>query len=277
MADTAVKRVGGKIKLRKWIKSHLPHHTIYCEPFGGSFAVGLIADAERLVYNDLDAHIYNFFKTVRDHKEKFTEKVRLTPYSRLEFEKACEIINDDSKPWLKLDPIEWARLYLVFNRQSFAGKEDESWCTSKEGENIAHTWKDLDSIIYKTSDKLRNAFIENLDYRKLFKKWDTPYTCFYIDPPYLDVEADYYNANKKDGFDHVALANAIKDLSGSVVISYYDSDYIRGLYPNFNIVSKEVVKHMQTKEEKDKATEILLIKSSDWSKSFDKVNEEDIM
>ena len=41
MADTIIKRIGGKVKLAKWIIEHLPYHKIYCEPFAGSFAVGL--------------------------------------------------------------------------------------------------------------------------------------------------------------------------------------------------------------------------------------------
>lgn len=265
MADTLIKRIGGKFSIRSWIISNLPRHDIFCEPFGGSFAVGLAVNTPRLVYNDLDSHIYNFFKVIRDQPEEFARKVRLTPYSRQEFELACNLINDPSRPWLQLEPIERARLYLVYNRQSFAGKEDGSWCISKNGENIALTWNGLENLIHEMASKFKNAFIENSDYKDIFRRWDTEKTCFYIDPPYENVESDYYNVNKETGFNHVELAEEIKKLKGSVVISYYFSDSITNMYPGFDIVTKEVSKHMQTKNKKDKAQEILLIKKSQWA------------
>lgn len=267
MADTLIKKIGGKVMLKDWIISHLPPHNIYCEPFGGSFAVGLAMKSPRLVYNDLDEHVFNFFKVLRDKKDEFVSKMILTPYSRQEFEWACSIIDDPAKPWLQLSDVERARLYLVYNRQSFAGKEDGSWCISKNGENISHTWKDLPPLALQLADKLKDAFIENSDYRDIFRRWDTPETVFYIDPPYENVESDYYNVNKKDGFNHVELSEAIKGLKGSAVVSYYYSENITKMYADFDMVSKEVSKHMQTKTKKDKAQEILLIKQSAWAKA----------
>jgi len=276
MADTIVKRVGGKIKIRKWIKSLFPIHSLYCEPFGGSFAVGFLMpkqDAKyRLVYNDLDGNVWNLFKVLRDHEKEFIRMVSLTPYSRREFDEANDYI-DNKKFLLKDEPVEWARNYLVYNRQCMFGKEDGSWCVSRVGENICLTWANLPSLIKDNIKFLRNVYIENLDYKKCIEKWDCPEALFYLDPPYEGVEKDFYKVNKKEGFDHVDFSKFVKTVKGSCAISYYDSEFVRNLYQEkdgFTIYEKSVVKSMQTKKEKDTVTELLIVKESNWAKSVEK-------
>lgn len=272
MADTVIKRVGGKVKLAKWIATKLPPHNKYVEPFGGSFAVGLSLGTtpQVLVYNDLDEHIHNFFAVLRYHKDEFMWQLVNTPYSRQEFEEAHDIINGVDKAFKKLNSVEWARLYLISNRQSFAGKEDNTWCISKNGENICVTWKNLPPAVEALSEQLKSAYIENHDYKEIFRRWDEPDTCFYIDPPYVAVENDYYHVNKEGGFDHVELARCVKELKGSAVISYYDSASVRKLYEGFDVEVANVVKHMtrsgKGKKDKEKAQEILFIKVGDWAK-----------
>jgi DNA adenine methylase len=276
MAHTIVKRVGGKVKIAPWIREHLPIHNLFCEPFGGSFAVGLgLSRANdssyRVIYNDLDRHVHNFFQVLRDHKEEFLEKLEFSPYERQEFIRAYEVIHSDGE-WLKLSPVEWARLYLISNRQSFAGKEDKTWSISRQGENNPHTWRGLPKLAAEVADHLKYAFIENSDYRDTFRRWDSPETVFYVDPPYEHVEGDYYHVNKAGGFNHAEMAEEISKLQGSVVVSYYQTDSIIALYPGFEIVTREVTKHMQTKAIKDKVQEMLLIKKSEWAKQVNNSN-----
>ena len=273
MAHTIVKRVGGKTKLRKWISGLLPAHTIYVEPFGGSFAIGFALPKTnkskyRKVYNDLDGHVVNFFRVLRDQPEELISKIELTPYSREEFEDAVSYIDNEDKPWENDNPVEWARRYLIFNRQSMFGKETGSWCISLHGENISMTWATLPDSIRETAILFKEAYVERLDYRKVLKKWDSPEACFYLDPPYLDVEKDFYHVNKNEGFDHVAMRDAVSDIKGSWAISYYDSPEIRDLYKDLDckFYCKTVKKHMQTADKKDSEIEILIVHYSDWSK-----------
>jgi DNA adenine methylase len=273
MADTLIKRVGGKVKIREWIKGLLPVHKLYCEPFGGSFAVGFAMPKPettdyRLVYNDLDGHVWNFFRVLRDHRDEFLTAQVLTPYSRRELENAVVYI-ETKRDFLKENPVEWARNYLIYNRQSMFGKEDGTWCVSRTGENICMTWAKLPPLIETVAAFLRNVYLENLDYKECIRKWDCGPALFYLDPPYENVEKDFYHANKKDGFDHNGLADAAKQIQGSCAISYYDSDFIRKLYPEsegFKIYEKRVVKSMQRGDNKSKAQEILIVKKGDWAK-----------
>lgn len=270
MADTVIKRIGGKVKLRKWIHQHLPSHKIYCEPFSGSFAVGMMFCPPRnnktIVFNDLDSHLWNLFRVMRDHRDRFIYSVKNTPYSREEFNRSYDLITQ-TENWDEVDPVEWARCYLIYNRQSFSGKEDGSWCISKNGENIAATWASLDSLLDSTSKKLQGVYLENSSYEDIFRRWDSDKTLFYIDPPYEGVEQNYYTVNKKLGFSHAEMADRILKLQGSVVVSYYYSDYISSLLPGFKVHKKAVKKHLQTSESKSNAIEALYIKDNNCSKS----------
>jgi len=277
MADTVIKRVGGKVKIREWIKSLLPTHTLYCEPFGGSFAVGFImppveTSGYRLVYNDLDSHVWNFFRVLRDHREKFLEKVELTPYSRKELQDAVSFI-ESKRDFQAEDPVEWARNYLIYNRQSMFGKEDGTWCVSRTGENICLSWAKLPPLISRVASFLKTVYIENLDYIACVKKWDCPEAMFYLDPPYEGVEKNFYHVNKDGGFDHEKMATFAKTIVGSYAVSYYDSKFVRDLYPEkdgFEYYEKDVVKNMQTKNKKTSQVELLIVKRSDWAISQEK-------
>ena len=82
-----VKWHGGKRYLAKRIISYFPSHRIYLEPFGGGASVLLNkppVDVE--TYNDLDLRITRLFRVLRDKGSQFLQRIRLVPYSQVEFE-----------------------------------------------------------------------------------------------------------------------------------------------------------------------------------------------
>lgn len=273
MSKTVIKRVGGKNKLSEWIKSNLPLHSVYCEPFAGSYAVGFAmpdpsGTKYRKVLNDSDGHLINFFSVLRNEPTKLIEQISLSPYSRKDFDDAHKYITSDID-FSKEDPVEKARQFLIYNRQSIFGKETETWCIARKGENIAYTWANLPPDLKRVAESLKGVYIENLDYKDIVKKWDSENTVFYFDPPYLNVEKDFYKVNKDKGFDHKELAETALSIEGTFAISYYDSEQIRDLYPGCKFITKEVIKHMQTGK-KDKASELLIIRENKKSLSLRK-------
>lgn len=265
------------MKIREWIKSNLPHHQIYCEPFGGSFAVGFIMPTPnltsyRLVLNDSDKHVWNLFRVLRDYRQEFLEKIAASPYSREDFDRSVEYIRS-KRDFEKENPVDWARMYIIYNRQSMMGKEDGTWAIARQGENFCLTWASIPSLIREVADFFKNVFVERMDYKECIAKWDSPETLFYLDPPYEGVEKDFYEVNKKDGFDHKGMADLLKTIKGSFAVSYYDSKYIRDLYPvseGFVIHEKSVLKHMQTTKKKDSVTELLIVRENSWAKQNSK-------
>src|SRR5271169_2246469 len=77
---------GGKFSHLDWLLPLLPECHHYCEPFAGSGAVLLNRRPSPIeTFNDLDGEVVNFFRSLRDEKEKLIEAIGLTPFSREEF------------------------------------------------------------------------------------------------------------------------------------------------------------------------------------------------
>jgi len=74
--------------------------------------------------------------------------------------------------------------------------------------------------------------IHHLDYKEIFKKYDSIDTVFYLDPPYYNKEFYYINS---ENFYHEELRNEINKLKGTVILSYENKRYIRELYKDFYI------------------------------------------
>src|SRR5438270_9532230 len=106
---------GGKFSHLDWLLPLLPDCYHYCEPFAGSAAVILNRKPSPVeTYNDLDGEVVNFFRVLRDEKERLIEAIGLTPFSREEFAVACVLD-------LSADPLERARRFYVRARQVRTG------------------------------------------------------------------------------------------------------------------------------------------------------------
>jgi DNA adenine methylase len=115
-----VKWHGGKRYLARRIIEHFPPHRIYLEPFGGGASVLLNKPpCEVETYNDLDLRITRLFRVLRDQGEAFMQRVRLIPYSQVEFERAADYpVSAGDLDTAVCDFIRW--------RQSFGG-QGRSW------------------------------------------------------------------------------------------------------------------------------------------------------
>ena len=51
------------------------------------------------------------------------------------------------------------------------------------------SWTNKIKLLPRWHERFGNVIIENLDFRKLIKKYASPDTFFYVDPPYSDVES----------------------------------------------------------------------------------------
>src|SRR5438093_12089810 len=106
---------GGKFSHLAWLLPLLPNCHHYCEPFAGSGAVLLNRPPSPVeTYNDLDGEVVNFFRVLRDEKDRLVEAIGLTPFSREEFALACKISPD-------LSALERARRFYVRARQVRTG------------------------------------------------------------------------------------------------------------------------------------------------------------
>ena len=72
----------------------------------------------------------------------------------------------------------------------------------------------------------RGVAIECNDWSEIIRRYDAPYTAFYLDPPYLPStrsSAKYYKCEMTED-DHEELINALKSIKGKVILSGYRSE-----------------------------------------------------
>lgn len=213
---------GGKWLLADWIIGHFPEHRCYVEPFGGAASVLLKKQRSyHEVYNDLDLEVVNFFKVVRDHGERLTRDLELTPFAREEFKLSYEPTSD---------PIEQARRLVVRSFMGFGsnacGKTTGFRATCKRaGTTQAQVWCTYPAAMCHLIERLQGVVIENRPAIEVMAQHDSPDTLHYVDPPYLpetrDKGSDYNHEMTEQ--DHVDLAEFLHTLQGTVILSGYES------------------------------------------------------
>lgn len=219
-----IRYYGGKgMMVTKLIKL-LPPHKIYVEPFGGGASLLFAKPPSPVeVYNDINSDLVNFFRVLRDENKfkKLYQLVCLTPYSREEFYCARDTLNQTQ------DETEKAYKFFILARMSFSG-EFKNWAFSvvASNRNMAMSVNGyLSSIemLPEVSRRLMRVQIENLDFRKIFKIYDTPDTLFYCDPPYIPEIRKNTKAYKFEMTvqDHEELVEILLKIKGKALLSGY--------------------------------------------------------
>lgn len=240
---------GGKFLLAPWIISHFPKHRIYVECFGGGGSVLMRKPRSYAeVYNDKWDTVVNVFKVLRDADlaKQLEHKLRLTPFSRVDFEQ-CSEINISATT----DPVEKARLTIF---RSFAGFGSASTNakhatgfranSNRSGTTPAHDWSNFPDHIQTFIDRLRGVTFENKDYREIIDQHDGPETLIYLDPPYVHSTRNMQRGNAAYAFemteqDHADMAEKLKNIKGMAVISGYDNDLYKDLFNGWHKVERK--------------------------------------
>mgnify|MGYP000844648619 CR=1 FL=1 len=220
---------GGKSKHLQYILPLIPPHKTYVEVFAGSLAVFFAKDPSPIeVVNDIDKYLVNFYRVLR-HPVKAKElenKLKLTLYSRAEFEEKRELWNSDLK-LDDLDEVDQAHAFYVLHEQSFGCyKKAFRYSRSHTKRGIAgavSTWWLNVSIFPDFHYRIKNAQIECRDFKQILEVYDTPDTFFYIDPPYvLETRGSHRYDHDLETKDHVDLVNMLLNIQGKVLLSCYD-------------------------------------------------------
>jgi hypothetical protein len=96
--------------------------------------------------------------------------------------------------------------------------------------------------IAEYKDRLKGVTILNESYEKVFRKYDSNETFFFLDPPYeMSKGLDY--AKGSESFDFEALERACSRLKGKFLITINDSPYIRDLFSDSYIYPYVVEGH----------------------------------
>lgn len=248
-ARSAMRYYGGKWLLAPWIISHFPpQHRIYVEPFGGAASVLLRKSRSYAeIYNDLDGKIVNVFRVLRDPSlsYKLERLIRLTPFARVEFERAYESSDD---------PVEQARrtIYRSFSGFGSGGAIGESTGfrnnSTRSGTTPATDWRTYPEQLSLLTERLQGVIIENRPAADVMRQHDGPETLHYLDPPYpehtrgKEGTTRHHYRHEMTMEDHRDLARIARSLRGYVVISGYPCRlYDRELFADWHRVEREAL------------------------------------
>jgi len=250
--------IGGKSRIGKWIKDYIPTDIkTYVEPFSGMYWVYFNMDIneyknlDRIVYNDFNPVNCNLFASLKT-PEEFYEYIKDIP---------CQG-KDKSKEGEPCDPM-FSEMFYNFQKNAFSSNEfDLNNPDFEKAMNYAYVLSQVfsgskpeTSSFIDLKHKYRSKFdtfrdkvggigrgkefkyylgkitdVENMDFEEVIKKYDSPDTYFYVDPPYFKTE-NYYSNHDFDRDDHERLANCLKSIDGKFSLSYYDFPLLSEWFP----------------------------------------------
>jgi DNA adenine methylase len=209
------------------------------------------------VYNDLDERITRLFRVLRDHGEEFRRKATLTPYSEIEFHEAATPTEDE---------IEQARRDFVRWRLSLGGRGDSFSFTlhrvrRRMADVVSGYLSMIDEQLPYIIERLRTVEIVRRPAIDVIRKWDSPSTLVYCDPPYVPSTRQ---ANSRDVYgremteeEHRELAAVLANCKGMVALSGYPSRLYDDLYSGWNRLEFDIANHAAGGKRKDRELECL--------------------
>ena len=126
----------------------------------------------------------------------------------------------------------------------------------------ANSIKNITGVNYDLN-KIANSLIKTFEnFDDVIKKYDSPTTYIYLDPPYWKTE-NYYSNHDFDRDDHERLANSLKNVKSKFSLSYYDFELLHTWFPKnkFVWVEKDFAKAAAASKGKkqNKGTELLIM------------------
>lgn len=243
MPLTYISRTGGKYRLRKHIVSLFPdYYTCYVEPFCGGAQVFLeLENKEHNVYvlNDANKDIYDLWNDLK--------QIDRDQFLQMDFTVQDKQLFDELKQQTNIQNIKdrlYRNLYLSLYSYSHQRKAFAQKPTTKGHHLFRH--------FNKLKEKLEGVVILNKDYKDVMKQNDSPYSLFYIDPPYFGMEK-YYEGQSVDPFE---LAEVCSNLQGKFILSYNDVPQVKEAFAGFNINTIPLTYVAGRKSKK--ATELLI-------------------
>ena len=122
----------------------------------------------------------------------------------------------------------------------------------------------IDAVLPAVVERFRRVQIENLPWQETVRRYDTPDTLFYCDPPYLLSTRTEHAAYQYEmtAEEHRELAEVLNSVRGHVVLSGYASPEYDEWYAGWERVEfgAAVQVRLDKGRSRDRRTEVLWIK-----------------
>ena len=207
-------------------------HRCYAEPFVGMGTVFLRRarrpQAEAL--NDINGEIVNLFRIVREHPDELERQFRWALASRREFRRLV------ATPPETLTDVQRAARFAYLQRLAFAGRTGGTSANFSAYYPAKFRAGQMPRLIRAAHRRLQRVQIDCLPWAEFVRRYDRPFTLFYIDPPYWGHEADYgKGVFARDDF--ARMAELLAGLKGRFILSLNDRPEVRELFAGFEIES----------------------------------------
>jgi len=193
--------------------------TAFVDVFGGSGNVVLNVPKDwkvNRVYNDIDLKLYTLLNVLKDDEK------RKRLFDMLDWSLPHRKMFEDAKQHTEFkDDVEIVYNYLYRHFCSFNASDNSFGITIKYPHE--DRFKAQLNLMKNNFFAIKHLTIENLDYKELIKKYDSPTTFFYLDPPYLHGGTKY-----KFSFilkDFQELHDILSDIKGYWLMNESETDF----------------------------------------------------
>lgn len=265
--------IGGKNRMAKWIGNYIPNDIeTYVEVFGGAFWVYVKGQVHKkpilknVIYNDFNRYMTNLFACCRNPQEflKSMDEI-IAQDSELFYQFKTDVFENKNIKDIEIPDYDYGMKYAYIVTQIFSGLNPEKGkfidLKGKYSSKFdAFRRRLTNPEVIEKLKKISN--VENMDFEEVIKKYDSPTTYFYVDPPYWKTE-NYYSLHNFDTDDHKRLADILKNIEGRFSLSYYDFDQLHDWFPEdeYEWELKDFVKPASAQKGKsqNKGTELLIM------------------
>lgn len=196
---------GGKRFMADRLVRMMPPHKTYVEVFAGGLAVfWKKKPSEKEVINDKDADIIMAYKTIQDLTPEQWES-----FKKMNWTATIPGFAKTKKSFLTSTGL--TRFHdFIYLKQFSDVAEMKSYDDRDEGSS----WAGVNNLM-RMHERFKNVTIENMDYAEVIKKYDSPDTYFYIDPPYPSAKLSWKWMPKTEEIEAV-----LKTIKGKFLLSY---------------------------------------------------------
>ncbi|WP_345785277.1 DNA adenine methylase [Roseisolibacter sp. H3M3-2] len=228
--------LGGKRNLAKRLCAIIdatPCRT-YVEPFVGMGGIFLRRSrrAPAEVINDLSGDVATLYRVLQRHYPYFIDMLKWRVTSRAEFGR---LQREDAST---LTDLERAARFLYLQKTAFGGKiEGRTFGIDKRSPGRFDVTK-LEPVLADLHERLAGVVLEQLPYAEVIRRYDSPETLIYLDPPYVGCEEDY-GVGTFSPADFAQLAEQLEGIEGRFILSINDTPLAREVFGRFELEEVE--------------------------------------
>lgn len=212
-------------------------HKGFVDLFGGGGAVTALKGVVGFqVFNDIDSHVYNFFRVVRDKYEELADRLAMTPYSREVYEECRTLVGDESDVVLAWKWYVSSRMgisNLSFDRTGWRHQRRRGMAYDEP----CRRFEKGKAALFEVSRKFLGIYVEQMDFRECIKHYQDKDTLIYADPPYyrgsgrnVNYHVDFPKDIQSDTEWHTELADLMCANPGYGIVSGPPTHLYEGLF-----------------------------------------------